>query len=158
MKNVTLSAVVRNHARRQLLCPIRTWRQLCRYIFTLALGLPVIATLIHLFDPAAPLTYIVVPVVAGGLLPAFLLLPGRFEVNTRFQAHHLLGTLDESLAQLGYVKTVEDAASVRYRPRQRRRPWASDTAADIAITFRPHAADIAGPLCTLRALQRRLAC
>ena len=44
MKNVTLGAVVRNHARRQLLCPIRSWHQLCRYAFTLAVGLPVVAT------------------------------------------------------------------------------------------------------------------
>lgn len=156
MKNVTLSAVVRNHARRQLLCPIRSWRQLCRYLLTLAFGLPVIAALIHLFDPGAPLAYIALPVLAGGLLPAFFLLPGRFEVNTRFQARHLLGTLDESLTELGYVKTVEDAASVRYRPR--RRSWPSDAAADIAVTFRANAADIAGPLRALRALQRRLAC
>ena len=158
MKNVTLSAVVRNHASRQLLCPIRSWRQFGRYLITLALGLPVIATLIHLFDPGVPLALIVIPVLAGGMLPAFFLLPGRFEVNTRFQAHHLLGTLDESLSQLGYVKTVEHAAGVRYRPRQRRRPWPSDAAADIAVTFHAHAADIAGPLSTLRALQRSLAC
>ena len=50
MKNVTLSAVVRNHARRQLLCPIRSWRQLGRYLLTLTLGLPIITVLIHLFD------------------------------------------------------------------------------------------------------------
>jgi hypothetical protein len=146
MKNVTLSAVVRSHSHRQL----------CLYAITLALGLPVIATLIHLLDPGASLAYIVVPVLAGGLLPAFLLLPGRFEVNTRFHAHHLLGTLDESLTQLGYIKSAEDAASVRYRPRKRQ--WIGGRAADIAVTLHPHAADIAGPLGALRALQRQLAC
>jgi hypothetical protein len=155
MKNVTLSAVVRNHARCCLLCPIRTWRQLGQYAATLALGLPVIALLAHLFDPTAPFAYIVWPVVAGGLLPTFALLPGRFEVNTRFHAHHLVGTLDASLSRLGYVKTAEDAASVCYQPR--RRHWYGADA-DIAVTLRPHAADIAGPLVTLRALQRQLAC
>ena len=112
MKNVTLTAVVRNHARRQFLCPIRSWRQLGLYAITLALGLPVIAMLAHLFDPTAPLPYIVAPVLAGGLLPAFALLPGRFEVSTRFHAYHLVGTLDESLAALGYVKAQDDRRRV----------------------------------------------
>lgn len=155
MKNVTLSAVVRNHARRQLLCPIRSWHQLGQYAATLALGLPVIAFLTRFVDPTAPLAWIVLPVLAGGLLPAFALLPGRFEVNTRFQAHHLVGTLDESLARLGYVKAIEDSANVRYRPR--RRHWQGG-AADIAVTLHANAADIAGPLATLRALQRQLSC
>ena len=156
MKNVTLSAVVRNHARRQLLCPIRTWRQLGQYAATLALGLPAIVVLVHLLDPFAPIACIVAPVLAGGLLPAFAMLPGRFEVNTRFQAHHLVDTLDESLARLGYVKTADDAASLRYRPR--RRQWMPNPAADIAVTLHANAADIAGPLGTLRALQRQLNC
>ncbi len=156
MKNVTLTAVVRNHARRQFLCPIRSWRQLGLYAITLALGLPVIAMLAHLFDPTAPLPYIVAPVLAGGLLPAFALLPGRFEVSTRFHAYHLVGTLDESLAALGYVKAQEDVGSIRYQPR--RRPWLQGRAADIAVTLHPHAADFSGPLGTLRALQRQLAC
>lgn len=156
MKNVTLTAVVRNHARRQLLCPIRSWRQFGQYAFTLALGLPVLTLLIHVLDPGAPLGWIVGPVVAGGLLPAFALLPGRFEVTTRFQAQHLVKTLDESLHRLGYVKTVEDAASVRYR--LRRRHWMTGPAADIAVTLHANTADIAGPLVTLRALQRQLAC
>jgi len=153
MKNVTLSAVVRNHARRRLLCPIHTWRRLGLYAVTLALGLPVIVLLAHLLDPAAPLACIVAPVLAGGLLPAFMLLPGRLEVNTRFHAHHLVGTLDESLSRLGYVKTVDDAGNVRYRPQKRH--WLGGPAADIAVTLHPHAADITGPL---RALQRQLAC
>lgn len=154
MKNVTLSTVVRNHRRRQLLCPIRSWRQLGAYAITLAAGLPVIALLAHLVDPTAPLAYIVAPVLAGGLLPAFALLPGRFEVNTRFHAHHLVDTLDASLASLGYVKTVDDATGLRYRPR--RRHWMGGAAADVAVTLHPHAFDIAGPLVTLRALQRQL--
>ena len=156
MKNVTLSAVVRNHARRRFLCPIRSWRQLSLYAITLALGLPVIAMLAHLFDPGAPLPYIVAPVLAGGLLPAFALLPGRFEVSTRFHAYHLVSTLDESLAALGYVKTREEVGGIRYRPR--RRHWLAGAAADIAVTLHPHTADIAGPLGPLRALQRQLAC
>jgi hypothetical protein len=155
MKNVTLSAVVRNHARRQLLCPIRSWHQLAQYAATLALGLPLIAFFTRFIDPTAPLAWVVVPILAGGLLPAFALLPGRFEVSTRFQAHHLIETLDEALARLGYVKTVTGPASVRYRPR--RRHW-NGAAADIAVTLHPHTADIAGPLVMLRALQRQLSC
>ena len=155
MKNVTLGVVVRDHARRQLLCPIRSWHQLGQYAATLALGLPVIAFVTRLVDPTAPLAWIVLAVLAGGLLPAFALLPGRFEVNTRFQAHHLVGALDESMASLGYIKTVADSGNMRYRPR--RRHWQGE-AAEIAVTLHANAADIAGPLGTLRALQRRLAC
>jgi hypothetical protein len=92
MKKFTRSTVVRDHAHPHL-HPIRSWRQLARYGATLALGLPAIAMAIHLLDPTAPLAYIVGPVLAGGLLPAFALLPSRFEVNTRFQARHLVGTL-----------------------------------------------------------------
>lgn len=156
MKNVTLTAVVRRHARRQFLCPIRSWRQLGRYAITLALGLPLIAALARLLDPTAPWPYIVAPVLAGGLLPAFALLPGRFEVNTRFHACHLIGTLDQALAALGYVKTLDDGASLRYRPRRRRSLQCAT--ADIDVTLHPHAADIAGPLGTLRTLHRQLAC
>ena len=74
MKNVTLSAVVRNRARRQL----------CRYLLTLSLGLPAIALLMHLLDPGAPLAFIVVPVVAGGVLPV-LLLRGRLSFYIQHQ-------------------------------------------------------------------------
>lgn len=154
MQNVTLSAVVRDHARRQFLFPLRSWRQLGAYIVTLALGLPVIAFLAHLLDPAAPLAYIVAPVVAGGLLPAFALLPGRLEVNTRFHAHHLTGTLDETMRRLGYTKAEADGADARYRARR----WLSGRDADVAVIFYPHAANITGPLGTLRALQRQLRC
>lgn len=152
MQNVTLGAVVRDHARRQLLCPIRSMRQLGAYAVTLALGLPVIAFLAQMFDPTAPMAYIVAPVLAGGLLPAFALLPGRLEVNTRFHAYHLTGTLDESMHRLGYVKMEADSADLRYRARR----WLCGKDADVAVTFYPHAADIAGPLGTLRALQRQL--
>jgi hypothetical protein len=63
MKTVTTRTIVRTHA-----------RQLAWYAATLALGLPAIALLVRLLDPAAPFAYIALPVVAGGLLPAFALL------------------------------------------------------------------------------------
>ena len=156
MKNVTLTEVVRAHGRRRYLCPIRSWRQLRRYGVTLALGLPAIMVGCHLLDPGAPLAWIVVPVLLGGLLPAFAMLPGRFEVRTRFHAHHLVGTLDDSLQQLGYARAGEDAAAVRYTPCKR--AWRALGEQDIAVTLHPHSAEIAGPIGTLRALQRCMVC
>ena len=65
---------------------------------TLALGLPAMMFAFHLLDPAAPLAYIVLPILAGGLLPMAHMMPGRFEVMTRFEACHLVCTLDDARA------------------------------------------------------------
>jgi hypothetical protein len=71
MKIVTPRAVV----------PVCSRRQFGAYAVTLALGLPVIALLVHLATPAVPIGYIVVPVLAGGLLPMCALAPRRVNVT-----------------------------------------------------------------------------
>lgn len=148
MKNVTLSDIVRDRGPGRL----PAWPQLARFAVTLALGLPVIALLFHLLDPGAPLAWVIGPVLAGGLLPACALLPGRFDVRTRFHARHLVGTLDATLAQLGYERSSQDGASIRYTPRSR--AWLGGR--DVAVTLHSHMAEIAGPVSTLRALQRQM--
>lgn len=82
MKNVILRAVV----------PICTRRQFARYATTLALGLPAIVLLAHLFDPAAPIGYIVLPVLAGGLLPIFALAPRRPNAHVVFKEEPVAAT------------------------------------------------------------------
>jgi hypothetical protein len=154
MKSVTMSEIVRAHDRARLLFPIQSWRQFAAFAATLALGLPAIMVGVHLLDPAAPLAYIVIPVLLGGLLPAFAVLPGRFEVRTRFDAQHMVGTLDHTLGTLGYAQADAEAGALRYRARKA--SWFSSGAQDIAVTLRDRQLEIVGPIATLRMLQRRM--
>jgi hypothetical protein len=154
MKSVTFSEVIRLREASPL-CTATT-RQLLLFGLTVAVGLPGLVVGFHLLDPAAPLGYIVGPVMAGGLLPVLAAAPGRFEVQTRFHASHLVGTLDDTLAALGYAPAQRGPGSVRYRAqRNSLRPW---NRPEISVTVRDHALDIVGPFDTLRALQRQLAC
>ena len=114
---------------------------------TLALGLPAMMFAFHLLDPAAPLAYIVLPILAGGLLPMAQLMPGRFEVMTRFEACHLVCTLDDALGRLGYAPSERAPGAVRYRARGGK---------EIAVTVRPHALEVTGPMPALRALRRQM--
>ena len=99
----------------------------------------------------SPLAYIVIPALAGGLLPVFATRPGRFEVNTRFDAQHLIGTLDTTLEALGYTLAGRDANTVRYRARTP--GWLGGRRQEIAITLRDRGVEILGPMASLRSLQ-----
>jgi hypothetical protein len=154
MKSVTFSEVIR--VRQASPFATATARQLMLFGLTVAVGLPGLVLGFHLFDPGAPIGFIVGPVMAGGLLPVLVAANGRFEVQTRFQACHLVGTLDGTLAALGYAPEQRGPGAVRYRAqRAGLRPW---NRAEVAVTVRDHALEIVGPFDTLRALQRQLAC
>ena len=115
----------------------------------LALGLPALMLAFHVFDPSAPLAYIVVPILAGGLMPmAAQMMTGRFEVMTRFDACHLVVTMDEALGRLGYAPAERLPGAVRYRARGGK---------EIAVTVREHALEVTGPVKALRALREQMA-
>jgi hypothetical protein len=156
MKSVTISEVVRAHNRSRLLFPIQSWRQLASLATTLALGLPAIMLMFHLIDPATPLACIVIPVLAGGLLPVFAALPGRFEMTTRFDARYLVPRLDDTLKALGYAQAGQQRGAVRYRARNA--GWFHCQEKEISVRLSEHALEIVGPIVTLRALQRHIAC
>jgi hypothetical protein len=154
MKSVTISEVVRMNEQAPL--GTTSTRQLALFGLAIAAGLPGLVIGFHLLDPAAPLTYVVGPIIAGGLLPLLAAGPGRFQVNTRFDASHLVGTLDNTLGAMGYSEAQRTPGAVRYRVgHPGLLPWKR---ADIAVTIREHSVEIVGPFNTLRALQRQLAC
>lgn len=155
MKSVTFSEIERIGQNTRPLSIVLPGQGLATLALSLVLGLSVLALALHLLDPGAPLSYIVVPVLLGGLLPLARVLPGRFEVATRFSAHHLIGTLDTTLEGLGYAPAERDQNTLRYRTRAGRLPqWPT---ADIAVTIGEHALEVTGPVRALRALRRELA-
>lgn len=155
MKSVSMSQVVRAHDPVRFLYPIQSWSQLISLALTLAVGLTLIATLCMAIDPAAPVAYIVIPVLAGGLAPVFAALPARFQVVTRFHAHYFLKTLDETILSMGYIPAVSDADRTRsYQPRARLFRW-KENAIEVSVT--EHAITVGGPVFALRMLQQRLA-
>lgn len=156
MKSVTFSDIERVQARPCSLPSRQLIHRLATFVLLLALGLPALMIVFHLLDPTAPLAYIVVPILLGGLLPATQILPGRFEVTTRFDACHMVLTLDEALDKLGYEQTERAPGSVRYRARGARWPRWLDK--DITVTVHEHALEVTGPVPTLRALRRHIAC
>jgi hypothetical protein len=87
-------------------------------------------------------------------------LPGRLDVRTRFQACHLVGTLDDALCKLGYAPAARAPGSLRYRTGDRTGllAWRAPRPADIAITVRAHALEVTGPVSALHALRSQLAC
>jgi hypothetical protein len=154
MKSVTLSEVVRDGSRP--LYSAAALRQAMLFGLVLSLGLAALIVAFRLLDPGAPLGLIAGPVLLGGLLPVLTANGGRLEVQTRFDACHLVGTLDGALDSLGYVPAERGAGAVRYRPSgfgllAWNRP-------EISVTVRDHGLDIVGPFDTLCMLQRRLAC
>lgn len=94
MKSVTFSDIERVPEQARRPSPLRSPQRVTLLVLTLALGLPALMFIFQQIDPGAPLAYIVVPVLAGGLLPMMSMMPGRFEVTTRFDACHLVVTLD----------------------------------------------------------------
>lgn len=155
MKSVTFSEIVRVRQRPGFLSRIETWRQSLPWALTLLAGLPLLVLAMHLIDPDAPLPFLVLPALIGGLLPVWMLGPGQFEMRTRFDARYMITTLDETLEALGYRRTAADSASIRYfRPR----PWLRGQEGAIVVAVREHALEIVGPVGSLRLLQHRMAC
>jgi hypothetical protein len=159
MKSVTFSEIERvrkGPPRPSPTVPAPTQR-VALLLLSMALGLPALVLAFHLIDPTAPLVYIVVPVVLGGLLPTVArTLPGRFEVTTRFSACHLVGTLDDAMARLGYAPQERGPGTVRYRMCAAR--WPKWQGADITVAVRDHMLEVTGPTRTLRALRCQLSC
>ena len=155
MNSITFSEIVRIHERPFFLGRRATWRQLLPWALTLALGLPVLMLVLHFIDPGTPLPFIVLPALAGGLLPVAMMGPGRFEMNTRFDARHMINTLDDALTSLGYRRTASDPDRISYfRPR----PWLRGREGAIVVAVKPHALQVVGPVGSLRLLQQRIAC
>ena len=152
MKSVMFSDVVPAQRRAG---PLRTLSPLASYGLTVAIGMPLLVLAMHLFDPGAPLAYIVLPVLAGLALPLCASVPGRLEVNTRFDACHMAGTLDATLAALGYTR--RDASSELLRYVQTARPTWRNRAQNVNVKVHPHALEVIGPVPVLRALQKALA-
>jgi hypothetical protein len=148
MKSVTFSDIERvpEQARRRF--PLGVPQGMVVLAVTMVLGLSALMFAFHVFDPSTPLAYIVLPVLAGGLLPMAQMMPGRFEVMTRFDACHLVCTLDEALGRLGYAPAERTPGTVRYRTRGGK---------EIAVNVRAHALEVTGPVPALRALRRQMA-
>ena len=115
MKSVTFSDIEHVQGRSPSVPSLRSIPRPAMFALLLGFGLPTLMMVFHVLDPSAPLAYIVVPVLLGGLLPATQVLPGRFEVTTRFDACHMVLTLDEALGKLGYDQAERAPGSVRYR-------------------------------------------
>ena len=147
MKSVTFSDIERVPEQTRSRFPLGSPQRLALLGVTLALGLLAVIVACHLLDPGAPLGYIVAPVVAGGLLPMTQMMKGRLEVSTRFDACHLAHTLDDAMQALGYAAAERAPGTVRYR---------SCGGKEIAVTVRPHALEVTGPVPALRALRRQM--
>jgi hypothetical protein len=154
MKSVTMSHVVRSHDSYRYLCPIQSWSQFVSLALTLTVGLALIAMLFAALDPGAPIAYVVVPVLLGGMAPVFAVLPARFEVSTRFHAHFFLKTLDETIIAMGYAPTESGAERIRcYSRRSGLFHWKESA---IAVTVSEHAITVGGPVAIMRQLQQKL--
>ena len=154
MKSVSLSQVVRSHDSYRFFCPIRSWSQFLSLALAMTVGLACISLLFMAIDPGAPVAYVVVPVLLGGLAPVFAALPGQFEVVTRFHAHHFLKTLDENILSMGYAPTEPAAGrTLRYSRTTGLFRWKENA---IAVTVTEHAITVGGPMFALRMLQQKL--
>lgn len=154
MKSVSLSQVVRSHDSFRFFCPLQSWSQFLSLAVTLCAGLTGIALLFMAIDPTAPMAYIIVPILLGGLAPVFAALPGQFKVITRFDAHYFLKTLDQTIASMGYSAELPVAGRTRrYCRGTGLFNWKEHV---IAVTVTEHAINVDGPIFTLRMLQQKL--
>jgi len=134
---------------------LRTLSPLTAYGLAVAIGMPLLVLAMHLFDPSAPLAYIVLPVLAGLALPLCASAPGRLEVATRFDACHMAATLDAALAALGYARVDAGPGLLRYV--QAEHPGWRKRAHKVNVRVHAHALEVIGPVPVLRALQKALA-
>lgn len=148
MKSVTFSDIERVPEQMRSRFTMGMQQRMTVLAVTMMLGLPALMFAFHVFDPAAPLVYIVLPILTGALLPMMQMMPGRFEVMTRFEACHMVCTLDDALGRLGYAPAERAPGTVRYRARGGK---------EIAVTVRAHALEVTGPVPALRALRRQMA-
>jgi len=155
MKSVMFSDIVRVPDRPRSPFAPSFARRLVAFSLAFALGLPALVVALHLMDPTAPLALIVVPVMVGSLLPLAGALPARLDVTTRFHARHLVGALDNALAELGYTATVRTPRSLHYCARVSR--WRAWRAKDVTVTVYDHVVELSGPVTVLRALRRQMA-
>ncbi|WP_426115189.1 hypothetical protein [Massilia sp. PWRC2] len=154
MKSVSLSPVVPVQWAPRLPHERQSWRPLAALALAVSSGLALIAALMMHLDPTAPAAWIVIPVLLGGSLPLLAVLPGRFDVHTRFDAAHFVNTLDRTLGEMGYISEgCTDPRTRSYRRRSRLPHWNDGT---IALTVHAHAITVGGPLPALRQLQQRL--
>ena len=155
MKSVSLSQVVRSNECYRALGPVQSWRDTLSLALTLVIGLTLIAALFMAYDPSTPVGFILVPVLLGGMVPVFAALPAKFEVFTRFHAHHFIKTLDETILAMGYTPAESPAECIRVYSRKPTLFHMKGNA--IAITVHEHAILVGGPFATLRMLQQKLA-
>jgi hypothetical protein len=132
--------------------PLPAWRRTRRLAVLLAIGLPAIMLAFHFLDPAAAPAYIVLPVLAGGLLPLLMPPTGRFEIAPDGDVHACAAALDGVLGGLGYVRQAAAPRVIRYRLREpgRERPF------DVRVGDSRLA--VVGPVAVLQSLRQRLAC
>lgn len=155
MKSVSLSQVVRSNESYRALGPVQSWRDTLSLALTLVIGLTLIAALFMAYDPSTPVAFILVPVLVGGMVPVFAALPAKFEVFTRFHAHHFIKTLDETILAMGYKPAESPIECTRVYCRK---PTLLHMQGNpIAITVHEHAILVGGPFATLRMLQQKLA-
>ena len=154
MKSVSFSEVIYAHEVAPWLSPAKPRWRLAGFALLMVLGLAGLVVLFHALDPDTPLVFIVVPVLAGGILPLLALTPARFEVTTRFEARHLLHPLEDGLRGLGYERMAMPPGHLRYRPRHGL--GANWPAKEIDVVVREHALSITGPALTLHALRKGL--
>ena len=152
MKSVMFSEVMPAPRRP---CLLRTLSPLTAYGLTLAIGMPLLVVAMHLLAPTAPLAYIVLPVLAGLVLPLCAHAPGRLEVSTRFDACHMASTLDATLDSLGYARGKSAPGLLRYV--KTARPTWRNRAHNVNVRVHAHALEVIGPVPVLRALQKALA-
>ena len=154
MKSVSMTQLVRSHTLYRRAIPVQSWRELAALALTLSIGLVGITMVLMALDPSAPLAWIVTPVLLGGSLPLFAALPGQFDVLTRFEASHLLKTLDATLRDMGYAATATaDGRTHTYQRPARLFRWKDSI---ITLQIQPHTISIAGPMPAMRRLQQRL--
>lgn len=154
MKSVTMSDVVRSHESYRYLCPIQSWSQFLSLAVTLTVGLALIAMVVAAIDPSAPIAFVVLPVLLGGLVPVFAVLPARFEVCTRFQAQHFVKTLDETILSMGYAQTESGANRTHLYSRKSGLFHWKESA--ISVTVGEHAIIVGGPIAAMYQLQQKL--
>ena len=152
MKSVMFSEVMRSNQGGGWL---RGLSPLTAYGLTVAVGMPLLVLALHLFDPSAPLALIVLPVLAGLALPLSASVPGRLDVNTRFDASHMSMTLDSTLASLGYARCEAAPGLLRYV--KTTRPSWRTRAQTVNVKVHAHALEVIGPVPVLRSLHKALA-
>lgn len=160
MKHMTFSKVKRAHGLLLFLWPVQSWGQAKTMALVYAVGLPLLALLLHHLDAQEPTWIAMLCGALGATWGLYIHLPATLEVTTRGEARHFVSEVSDLLRRYGYHGEQCGQNRLHFTGRsQRRLRWLPSflrwKETEIDVSTQDHVIVLRGPKFVLDSLRRR---